>query len=131
MKLEHSISKPISLVADYLFDMEQFAKVHPVIYRVENLGENQYKVYEKLPVFPLPFTYFVTLFPSLDRRSIVMKANVKGLARIDLSFYLSENEGITKVEEIVTFTTYLPIVFVMKTIFAKIHKQLFENIERM
>ena len=48
MKLSFRIKKSIDLTFDYLTDMQKFVLVHPVIYQIDNIGNESYLVYEKL-----------------------------------------------------------------------------------
>ena len=59
MVLTYSINKPVEIVYDCLTDMQKFVSVHPIIYKIENKGENEYLVFETLKVLfiPVSFTY--------------------------------------------------------------------------
>jgi hypothetical protein len=111
--------------------MNKFQAVHPVIYKIDHLSENKYLIYEtlKFAFIPFSFTYLATVSTSDDHSQVIMDAVVMKLVNISLVFYLSEQNGITYVNEEVKFKSILPVQFILKRVFRKQHKQLFENME--
>jgi carbon monoxide dehydrogenase subunit G len=133
MQLTFDLQQPIELVFDYLTDMQKFVSVHPVISKIEPMSGNRYLVHETLKLGPIPlsFTYTVTLESNMQNRTIVIRATVMKLTKIDMSYTLHPMAGCTKVEETIGFRSYLPIKSVMQNIFRKQHTQLFQNINRL
>ncbi len=130
MQLDHSIKKPVDHVYDYLTDVQKFVSVHPVIYKIEKLANNELLVYEKLKFLfiPIKFTYKATITGNRNLKTVVMLANVKGMAKIQMHFKLEDLSGQTKIKEVVEFKSFLPIKAIMQSVFKKQHQQLFQNI---
>ncbi|MDQ3111281.1 MAG: SRPBCC family protein [Bacteroidota bacterium] len=133
MKLTHKINKSPGFVFGHLTDIQKFVSVHPVIYKMENLQENQYKVFEtlKFGFIPYSFSYFATIDGDEKNQHVVMRATVMKINKIEMVFNLMEEEKYTIVEEEIIFKSPLPIKRMMQSIFRKQHMQLFENIGRV
>jgi carbon monoxide dehydrogenase subunit G len=131
MQLEFTVQRPLGQVLSFLANAEQFVRVHPAIYRCEHLGDQTYRFYEtlRLGFIPLHLRYPVTISPNTDQNQVLMRANLLGIATIDILFALSPKESATFVQETITFKTFLPIPPFVNTIFANVHRQLFKNIE--
>lgn len=130
MILQHKIGKPPAVVFDYLTDMCKFVSIHPVICKMDRLNENDYLVHETLKVGPIPisFTYPAAVFGSHDQRSVTMRATVMKIMQIEMEFSIREIPTGTLVEEVVVFSSMLPVEFIMRRIFRNQHTVLFENL---
>ena len=130
MKLVYKIHKPISLIIDYLTDMQKFVSVHPVIYKIDKLDKNKYLVYEtlKLGFIPVSFTY-PAIIESNFIDTVTIRATVMKLSKIEMVFTLKVKDNFTLVEENIRFNSPLPIKSIMESIFRKQHSLLFKNIE--
>jgi len=136
MKLIFKIKKPCDFVFSQLSNMQNFVAVHPVISKMDCVGENSYLVYEtlKLGFLPYSFKYPVSIGYTANDKTIRMLATVMKLVKIEITFVLktdSINNAYTLIEENVVFQSILPVSFLMKRIFKKQHKLLFENIEKL
>jgi hypothetical protein len=134
MTLHFETTKSTDFVFDYLTDMNKFVSVHPIINRMDNLGNNTYLVYETLKIgfIPCSFTYPATIESNYPKKNIVIRATVMKFIRIEMVFQLRmEKNKFTKIEENIRFDTSLPVKSIMQRVFTKQHKQLFENIERL
>jgi len=136
MKLIFKIKKPCDFVFAQLSNMQNFVAVHPVISKMDCVGENSYLVYEtlKLGILPYSFKYPVSIDCSANDKTIRMQAKVMKLVKIDITFVFktdSTNDAYTLIEENVEFQSILPVSFLMRRIFKKQHKFLFENIEKL
>ena len=132
IQLQHPVKKPIAVVFQFLTDVQQFVSVHPVIYRMEKTGENQYKVFERLTLgfIPYNFTYTATIENDSTQKTVSMKASVMKVIDIEMRFELSEEKEGTTVNETIHFASFLPIKSLMAKIFSTQHKALFANIEK-
>ncbi len=132
MNLEFQVNKPLDFVFEYLSNMQKFAKIHPVIYKIEHLEDNQYKVFEKLPLgfFSYSFTYPVKITAENDKKRVLMQAKVMNLVGIEILLELEEEQTETKIKETVSFESLLPVEYFAKSIFEKTHRQLFANLEK-
>lgn len=74
MNLEHRVTKSPQTVFEYLSNMDKFVQIHPIVYKVEALGNDEYKFFEKLNVLmiSLPITYLVKVVANVDQQSIIM-----------------------------------------------------------
>ncbi len=131
MKLEFIVQRPIGQVFPFLANAEQFVRVHPAIYRYEHMSDQTYRFYETLQLgfIPLHLRYTATISTNTDQNEVHMRANLLGIVTIDILFALSPKESATFVQETITFKTFLPVPFFVKTIFSNVHRQLFKNIE--
>ena len=132
MKLEFTINKPLPYVFEYLTDMKKFVSVHPIIYTMDELGENNYLVYEKLNLLYIPctFRYKARVQGHAHGDSVNFTAVVMGMVNIEMNFYLKAHTGTTIVTEEVNFRSLLPVKPIMKKIFREQHRELFNNIEK-
>jgi carbon monoxide dehydrogenase subunit G len=136
MKLSFRIKKPCDFVFEQLSDLQKFVIVHPVISKIETSPENTHLVYEtlKLGFLPYSFKYPVIVDCNASEKTICMKATVKQIVKIEIQFLLKsdgEHGEFTQIEEQVIFRSILPVSFIMKQVFRKQHKLLFENIEKL
>ena len=128
MNLQHTLKTSPETVFTYLSDLQQFVKVHPVIFKIESKGNNKYLVHEKLNFVPFPFTYTVVIEANKEESSVGMKAKVMGFVKIDMLFTIETNNGTTVVNEKVHFGTLWPVTAMLRKIFKAQHTQLFLNI---
>jgi carbon monoxide dehydrogenase subunit G len=131
MELTFNIKQPAALVFDYLTDMQKFVSVHPVIYKMDSLGDNNYLVYEKLNMIPFPFNYKVVVEGNKSNNSVCMNAVVMKVVKIKMSYLLTEENGRTQINETISFNTFLPVKTIMGRIFSTQHQKLFMNIENL
>lgn len=131
MKLTYKSSKDIKTIFEYLTDMQKFTSVHPVIYKIENIGNGNFKVFETLKIgfIPISFTYPVIIKSDLNTNHVEMKATVMKMNKVAMSFQLKVVDGLTIIEEEIKFNTFYPFTLILENIFKTQHKQLFENIE--
>ncbi len=133
MRIESIIHKPFSGVFDCFSDMQKFAKVHPVITRIEKLSDTKYRVHETLSLFyiPVPITYVVYVYPNVQTRKINMNSYVLGFSKIEMQFNLTDDQDYTHISEDVILSSSLPIGKLMESFLKKQHLKLFKNIERV
>lgn len=131
MKLSFKINKNIDFTFDYLTDMQKFVSVHPVIFQIDNKGNESYLVHEtlKFGFIPFSFTYPVTIEKSIADRKVIIRATVFKMTKIEMKFNLKAENDFTIIGEEINFKSPLPIKFIMEGIFKTQHKQLFKNIE--
>jgi carbon monoxide dehydrogenase subunit G len=132
MKLSFRIKKNADLVFDYLTDMKKYVSVHPVIFRIDHKGDERYLVHEtlKFGFIPFSFTYPVTIEKSVPQKTVIIRATVFRLTKIEMRFVVKADGDYTSIEEEVQFRSPLPVKFAMQRIFRKQHTQLFAAIER-
>ena len=133
MILNYKINKPANFIFDYLTNMTRFASVHPVISKMEYLGENKYLVFETLKwgLIPCSFAYPVTIEIHYEKKQIVMRAIVMKSIKIKMVFNIKDCNGYSIIKEEINFKTALPIQSVMRQVFKKQHTRLFKNIENI
>jgi carbon monoxide dehydrogenase subunit G len=131
MILDFKIKKPLDFVFDHLTDMQKFVAVHPIIFKIDHLGENKYLVHERLKLgfFPLSFTYIVTVKGNPENKTVSIKTKVMKMVGIEMNYTLRSQADHTHVNEEIIFTSYLPVKPIMQKIFRKQHQQLFINME--
>lgn len=129
--LTHQVKKGEKLVLHYLTDMQKFVLVHPYLEKVELLGRNHYKVYEKqfLSGFvPIYFSYPATVEYSQPNKSVTITARIFSVLTIVIVFKVNESEGVTTINETIEFFPPFPVKFFLEKLFIKSHTRLFYNI---
>ncbi|MEO7175127.1 MAG: hypothetical protein ABIV51_04755 [Saprospiraceae bacterium] len=132
MQLNFQSKRPLIDIFSYLSDMDKFVKVHPVIYKINTIGDNKYKAYEtlKMGFLPITFNYSFTVEADPNTNAILIRATVMKLTTIEMTFTLSHQEGLTDIVETIQFRSVLPVKSIMRKVFRKQHRLLFENIEK-
>ncbi len=130
MKLIHTLQAPPQVIFAYLTDMNLFASVHPVISKIDNKGNSQYLVFEKLKIGPVPisFTYPVVVHQDFSKTLVHMKATIFKLTTIEMSFHLSAENGITTIEENIDVKSIPPLKSLTLEVIKTQHLGLFNNI---
>lgn len=134
MVLEYLLNKPISFVFKHLADPYEFVKVHPLIYKCEQVGNNEFRFYEKqqfLGFISHRFSYIVQVNADPDKQRVTMNAVAMRIVKIELIFQLSEKQGKTYIQEDVNLQAIFPILFFANHIFRTVHKTIFEHIEKL
>lgn len=133
MTLNFNVNKSPEFVFDCLTDIQKFVSVHPVIYKAEKQSDGNYKIYERLRLLFIPFSFVYNASIEGDKtgRCVTMKARVMGLVNITMIYSLQEINGLTSVTELVNFNTFLPVKTLLTKIFNTQHKQLFLNINNL
>jgi len=129
MVLTYTLSKPPGFIFEYLTDMGKFASIHPMITRIDSLGDTRYLVHEtmKLGSFPYSFTYPVTVEGDAGNHKVTIRATVMKMTHILMEYTIREEAGQSIVEETITFKSILPIKVVMEKLFREQHALLFRN----
>jgi carbon monoxide dehydrogenase subunit G len=133
MKLSFTLTKSPDFIFAYLTDMDKFAKAHPVISKIDHLGDNHFLVHEtlKLGFIPYSFTYPVSVESDATQKTVVIKATVMKMTRIDMNFSIRVEGDTSIVEETIFINSILPIKGLMQKIFREQHEQLFKNIDAL
>jgi carbon monoxide dehydrogenase subunit G len=128
-ELIFKVDKDISTVKQYLIDVEKFASVHPIIYKMIDLGGNQYKVFEKIKIgiISYSFTYKATI--RHDDNSVNMEASVFGMAKLLMRFTFQKEANATIIKELLTVQSLLPIKNFMVKLIDIQHREMFKNID--
>ncbi len=131
MNLSFFVKKDINFVYEHLTDIQKFVAVHPIISRMDKIGKEQYLVYETLHIgfIPFSFTYLATIEGNLSEKTVVMRAVVMRFTKIEMVYNLKATNNSTEIEESISFSSPLPIKWLMQRIFRKQHAQLFHGIE--
>jgi carbon monoxide dehydrogenase subunit G len=93
------------MVYPFFGDIHKFVAVHPVIYHAEQIGENEYKLSEKMNIagLKIAFSYPVKLEKLLEHKQVVMFAVIRKSATLRLTFDFKETGGITVLHEHISF----------------------------
>jgi hypothetical protein len=131
MNLSFKTIKSIGYTYDILTDMQKFVLVHPVITKIDVIGEDRYLVHEtlKFGFIPFSFTYPAIIEKNMLDKKVTIRATVFRLNKIEMKFALKEENGFTIIDEEIRFSTPLPIKSIMKRIFREQHEKLFQNID--
>lgn len=129
MVLTYTLNKSPDFIFDYLTDMDKFTSIHPVITRIDSLGDSRYLVHEtmKLGFIPYSFTYPVSIASDAREHKVTIRATVMKMTHILMEYTIREEAGQSIVEETITFKSILPIKGVMEKLFREQHALLFRN----
>lgn len=127
MLLTFEIKKSVDFVFDHLVDMQKFRSVHPVIFKIDDKGNEEYLIHEKLKFIPFPFRYPVTVEVDSAQHEVMYYATIMGLVKVEMHFVLKEEGEYTRVDEKIEFKSFLPVGFIMNRVFRKQHALLFRN----
>ncbi len=133
MEVNYQLTKSIDTVFNYLTDMDKYTSIHPVISKIDLLGNNNYLVHEtlKFAFIPISFTYPVSLKIDSTNKIVEMNAVVMKVNKVFMTFRLTQTEKNTFVEEFVAFKTFPGSAFLLKRIFKKQHALFFKNLEAL
>lgn len=131
MKLTFKLKKDADVVYEYLSDMQMFCAVHPIISRIDKTSNDSYLVHETLKFWGIPFSfvYPITVQKNDQNKSVVIRAVVFKMIKIELNFTISTLETSTLVEEQITIISLFPVKFLMCRIIKKQHDLLFRDID--
>jgi len=133
MVLTYTLNKSPDFIFDYLTDMDKFASIHPVITRIDSLGDSRYLVHEtmKLGFIPYSFTYPVSIANDAREHKVTIRATVMKMTHIEMDYVIrAQGEG-SIVEETITFRSILPIKGMMEKLFREQHALLFRNMNNV
>ncbi len=123
------VKKDIITIKQQLTNNENFVNVHPLIYKMTDVGGNKYEVFEKIKigVIPYRFTYKATITGEKDSVNVV--ATVMGMTTISMFFTFQEEDKVTVIHERLIIKSPLPIKNYTNRLIEKRHKTMFNNIE--
>jgi carbon monoxide dehydrogenase subunit G len=132
LALKHQSKRDPEHLYACLSDMEKFVAVHPVIRKIENLHPSGFRFYETLRFFYIPFSfqYKVEVLANDKDKSVQMVSNIFGLVDLRLDFIIVPTAEGNHLEEKVYFKAKVPVLGLMKLVFRKQHKKLFQNMEK-
>ena len=132
MKLSFSLRSNPEMVFRFLSEADLFVTVHPVIYNMELIGPNTYRVYEQTQFgfLKYAFTYEAEVIPDTIQKTVQINAVVKKHTTIGMFFHIRPGNHGTIVEERVDIRSPLPIRGFMEKFIRKQHNIMFENIEQ-
>lgn len=123
------VHKDLTTVKQYLTDIEKFVNVHPLIYKMKDLGGNEYKVYERVKIGFVIYNFTYKAFIILDIDSVKIVAKVKRITKISMLFNFQEEGENTVITERLTVNSPLPIKNYMNRLIEKQHRVMFHNID--
>jgi hypothetical protein len=133
MVLEYNVNQSAEIVIDYLSDIKKFASIHPIIYKTIVLPDKSVHCFEKLPLGPIyfPANYIVKIEVDESHQNVTMTALVMKLIHVHIHFQIVANGASCRVIETVNFRSIFPVNFIMKPIFKKQHRIMFENLNKL
>lgn len=126
-KLKSSSQKVFSILSD----AKLFEKFHPVIFKIDDLGNDHFLIHETLKFLfiPITFTYPAKISPNKEKGIVQMNAVVMKLVKVDLNFLITETPVCTELVEEIKIQSWLPVHPVMRMIFKIQHAKLVLNID--
>lgn len=126
-KLKSSPQKVFSVLSD----AKQFEKFHPVIFKIDDLGNDHFLIHETLKFLyiPITFTYPAKISSNKEKGIVQMNAIVMKLVKVELNFLMTETPDFTEIVEEINIQSWLPVHPVMMLIFKQQHAKLFLNID--
>jgi len=125
----YKVKKNIITIKKQLTDVKNFVNVHPLIYKLTDLGGNKYKVFEKrkIGIIPYRFTYKAIITDEKDSVNIV--AIIMGMTTISMFFTFQEEDKFTVIKKRLVVKSPFPITNYMNRLIEKQHRIMFNNIE--
>ncbi|MEL7531014.1 MAG: SRPBCC family protein [Bacteroidota bacterium] len=129
MEFRFEIDNTPEEVFRYLSDMPSFVSVHPLIYRIKSLPNGNHLIHEKIKLGPIPyrFTYPVIVHADEAKGEVQMFATIKKMIFVNLEFKILAAGDKTIVEEKASVRSVLPVKGILRRIFARQHKRMFDN----
>lgn len=124
------VTRRKSEVKLYLTDPSKFVSVHPLIYRMDRLPDNTFRVFEKtyFARIPYKFTYKAKIAENGDQ--VLIDANVMGMTKISMVFEFQDGgQGATLVKEFLSVKSFLPIAGFLGRFILEQHREMFDTIE--
>ena len=123
------VKKDIITIKKQLTNVENFVNIHPLIYKMTDLGRNKYKVFEKIKIGVIPYRFTYKAIITEEKDSVNIVATVMGLTTISMFFTFQEEDKVTVIHERLIIKSPLPIKNYMNRLIEKQHKTMFNNIE--
>jgi carbon monoxide dehydrogenase subunit G len=132
MILQFSVIQNLSKVFQSLSEPEKFVSVHPLIFKMDALGDAHYRVYErvKLGFIPYHFSYRAEISHN-GKDEVSISAVVFRITKLHLHFKLSENGEGTNIMERAEVSGPFPVKHIMHRVLATQHELMFKNIEKI
>ena len=132
MEIKYAIPGSVSEVYPFFADLIKFGDTHPIIYKVEQTGPNEYLFYEELNmlVYKHRFTYSVTLESAEVNKKVTMYSNVQKGVYLHLTFVFSEANGNTQIDETVLVKANPLVKMIFNPLLKKSHLKLVNEITR-
>ena len=132
MKLSFSLSASPDFVFQHLSDHKLYTEVHPVIEKMEPIGDNVYKVYEKTKIgfIPYAFQYTAHVIPDKDANTVRMTAVIQKGRQIRLFFAIRPGKNGSVVEEEVLVEGMGLLKPILERFIRTQHNIMFSNIDK-
>ncbi|MBK6642844.1 MAG: hypothetical protein IPP34_15555 [Bacteroidetes bacterium] len=133
LHMNFEVSKSAAQVFEYISKPDLFVSIHPVIYDINEKADGSLHIYERLRFIGVPFSFNYPASISSDKNDLIvsMKAVVFRLISLNLLFEIRESANGTMISEHVYLKGVYPAHPIIKSVFRKQHKALFENIDGM
>jgi carbon monoxide dehydrogenase subunit G len=129
LKLNFSLSKNVDSIKKYLLNPELFVEVHPMIWKMQDLGDGKFKVFEKVKLGLLPYSFtYIARITELENK-VIITATIMGITKISMDFQFTEHANSTTVEETIAIQSPLPVKSFMHNLFRTQHDILFKAID--
>ena len=123
------VKKDIITIKKQLTNVENFVNIHPLIYKMTDLGGNKYKVFEKINIGVIPYRFTYKAIITEEKDSVNIVATVMGMTTISMFFTFQEEDKVTVIHERLIIKSPLPITNYMNRLIEKQHRIMFNNIE--
>jgi carbon monoxide dehydrogenase subunit G len=132
MKLSFSLTASPDHVFRYLSEPALFTTVHPVIQKMEPLGDHMFKVFEriKLGFIPYSFHYVAQITDNMEKKTIRMEATIRKSSRIIFDFSIRPGQNGTIVEEDIQVEGMGWLKSLLEQFIRHQHNILFSNIDQ-
>lgn len=130
-RFEFLIRRPADEVHADLANPDRFTALHPLIYRMEPIGPNRFRVFEKVRAFylPVPFSYPATFRADAETLSLHVEAVVAGAVTIVMDIVVIPQSGQCVLQETLHIRTAWPIKTFLSRLIRQQHAILCKNIE--
>ena len=132
MNINYLIDAPVREVFPFFADLVKFGDTHPIIFRVDDLGNNEYLIHEKLNliVYHHKFTYKATLESAELNNKVTIYSNVQKGVYLHLTFVFNEVNGQTRIDETISVKASPLVKMIFHPLLRKSHLKLVNEIAR-
>ncbi len=128
--LRFTSSKSIDEVKAHLLDAAKFVAVHPLIYRMDAIGNQTFRVYEQVKFGFVPYRFTYTAVIKHEADAVIIEATISRFTKLAMHFTFSSENHRTVINEQLQIESPLPIHRFMQRLILKQHQHMFDTIDK-
>ena len=131
MIIKHFIKAQVASVFPFFQDLKKFGEVHPVIYKVEQISDNDYIFYEQINmIFPYRFSYPVKIEKIIPNQQIILSSDVQKGVFLYLTYNFESKDNNTLITEMVEIKANPIVKEIFKIVLKSSHLKMVREIKK-